>query len=157
MRLLRVYVDTSVIGGCRDAGFARHSRRLIAAARAGRIVLLISDVVLRELASAPIEVVSVLRSVPASAVEEVALTEDVFALRDAYMRAGILGPRWLDDATHVAAATVARADAIASWNFKHIVRLDKMKAYNQVNLACGYGILTIVTPREVLPDGPDED
>jgi len=33
----------------------------------------------------------------------------------------------------VVAATVAQADAIMSWNFQHIVRLDKMKAYNQVN------------------------
>ena len=32
---------------------------------------------------------------------------------------------------------------------KLIVRLDKMKSYNQVNLINGYGILTIVTPREV--------
>jgi len=34
--------------------------------------------------------------------------------------------------------------------FAHIVRLDKMKAYNQVNLINGYGILTIVTPKEAL-------
>jgi hypothetical protein len=49
-------------------------------------------------------------------------------------------------------ATVTRADAIVSWNFKHIVRLDKMKAYNQVNLMNGYGILTIISPKEVLID-----
>lgn len=52
----------------------------------------------------------------------------------------------------MAAATVARADAIVSWNFKHIVRLDKMKAYNQINLLNGYGILTIVSPKEVILD-----
>jgi hypothetical protein len=36
-----------------------------------------------------------------------------------------------------------------SWNFRHIVRLDKMRAYNQVNLTNGYGLLSIVTPRGV--------
>jgi hypothetical protein len=46
--------------------------------------------------------------------------------------------------THVAIATVSQPDAIVSWNFKHIVRLDKMKAYNQVNLL--NGILTIISP-----------
>ncbi len=51
--------------------------------------------------------------------------------------------------THVAAATVSRADAIVSWNFKHIVRIDKMRAYNQVNLQTGFGLLSIVSPREV--------
>lgn len=60
-----------------------------------------------------------------------------------------MGKKSSDDATHVACASVARADAIVSWNFKHIVRLDKMKAYNQVNFSYGYAILTIVSPREV--------
>ena len=77
-------------------------------------------------------------------------------MRDAYLAAKILGSRWADDAAHVAAATVARADAIVSWNFQHIVRLDRMKAYNQVNLLDGYGILTIVTPKEVLSDDKNE-
>ena len=75
-----------------------------------------------------------------------------FAL-PSYLTAGILTPKSRNDATHVAAATIARADAIVSWNFKHIVRLDKMKAYNQVNLMNGYGILTIISPREVFIDG----
>jgi hypothetical protein len=65
------------------------------------------------------------------------------------VKAGIVEPKWTDDATHVAAASVARADAIVSWNFKHIVRLDKIKAYNRVNLRLGYPELTIVTPTVV--------
>jgi len=36
-----------------------------------------------------------------------------------------------------------------SWNFRHIVKLDKIKGYNQVNLLSGYGLLTIVSPKEV--------
>jgi len=72
-----------------------------------------------------------------------------FTLRDAYLDAGIVSKRWTDDATHVAAATVARADALVSWNFKHIVRLDKMKLYNQINLLNRYGLLTIISPKEL--------
>ncbi len=149
---LRVYADTSAIGGCFDPEFAEDSLRLIKAAREERVVLLLSDIVVRELEDAPKRVRDILPSLPATAVERVELTEEIFDLRDAYMEAKILGPQWADDAAHVAAATVARADAIVSWNFAHIVRLDKMKAYNQVNLLKGYGILTIVSPREVLPD-----
>jgi len=89
--------------------------------------------------------------------EEVATTDETLALRDAYVEAGIVGLSRLDDAGHVASATVAKADAIVSWNFKHIVRLDKIRAYNQINLLNGYGILTIVSPREVRFDEPDED
>jgi len=67
----------------------------------------------------------------------------------------VLLPYPFDDMTHVAAATIARVDAIVSWNFKHIVRLDKMKSYNQVNLQNGYGILTIISPKETIINGND--
>jgi predicted nucleic acid-binding protein len=152
MKRLRIYADTSVIGGCVDPEFAADSLRLINAVRRGKLILLLSDVVLAELADAPPRVQAVLRTLPAKCVEKVGLTDEVLELRDAYLRAKILAPRWADDAAHVAAATVARADAIVSWNFQHIVRLDKMKAYNHVNQQRGYGMLTIVTPKEVMTD-----
>lgn len=82
----------------------------------------------------------------------VSLTSEVIALRDAYLDAGVVTARWMDDATHVAAATVFQADAIVSWNFRHIVRLDKMKAYNRINQDNGYLILTIITPAEAVGD-----
>jgi predicted nucleic acid-binding protein len=153
MKPLRVYADTSVIGGCHDSEFAADSLRLMKLVQRGRLVLLLSDVVITELAGAPAPVQAVLKSLPANGVEKVEISEEVMDLRDAYLKARILGPRWSADAAHVAAATVARADAIVSWNFQHIVRLDKMKAYNQVNLLRGYGILTIVTPKEVMTHG----
>ncbi|MBI5242075.1 MAG: hypothetical protein HY922_00160 [Elusimicrobia bacterium] len=157
MKPMRLYIDTSVIGGCFDDEFAEYSLRLIDAARAGRIVLLMSAVVIRELAEAPMGVRALLKSLPAGAVEETPLTSEILALRDAYIAAKVIGSRWSDDAAHVAAATVARADAIVSWNFQHIVRLDRMKGYNRVNLLNGYGVLTIVSPLEVRADAADKD
>jgi hypothetical protein len=106
----------------------------------------------RELAAAPGRVRQLIESLPTDAVVQVPLTRDVIDLRNAYLTAGILDPQWTDDATHVAAATVARADAIVSWNFKHIVRIDKMRAYNQVNLQTGFGLLPIVSPQGVRID-----
>ena len=118
----------------------------------GKCVLLISEIVVAELDKAPAAVQNILLSLPEEAVEKVEITNEILELRNEYMKAKILGPEWINDATHVAVATVARADAIVSWNFKHIVRLDKMKAYNRVNLMNGYGILTIISPKEVLID-----
>jgi hypothetical protein len=149
MKPLRVYADTSVFGGCFDAEFATESQRFFDLVRARRVTLLISEVVVRELAGAPARVGQLVMSLPADAVVQLPLTRDVIDLRNAYLAAGVVDPEWSDDATHVAAATVARADAIVSWNFKHIVRIDKMRAYNQVNLQTGYGLLSIVSPQEV--------
>ncbi len=86
---------------------------------------------------------------PKEHIDFVPITQEILSLRNAYLEANMLSKQWIEDATHVATATIARADAIVSWNFRHIVRLDKMKAYNQINLLLGYGILTIISPKEI--------
>lgn len=153
MSPLRIYADTSVVGGCFDEEFAAESLRFFGLVRSGRIRLLISDLVIAELEDAPEPVRQFLTLISEDAVEDVPLSQEITALRDAYIAAGVVGRRWLDDAGHVAAATIAKADAIVSWNFKYIVRLDKMRAYNEINQSLGYGTLTIITPLEV----PDEN
>jgi predicted nucleic acid-binding protein len=153
---LRVYVDTSAVGGCLEPQFATDSNRLFELARQGRLILVASDVVFDELELAPAAVRDILTGMPSSAVERISLDDEIVKLRDAYLRAGIVSERWKDDATHVAAAAVARVDAIVSWNTRHIVRLDRIKAYNQVNVGLGYGRLTILSPREVRDVGLDE-
>lgn len=51
--------------------------------------------------------------------------------------------------THIALATIAEVDAIVSWNFRHIVRLEKIRLFNAVNVELGYPVLSILSPREV--------
>lgn len=157
MKPLRAYVDTSVFGGCFDPEFETESRRFFGLVREGRVIMLISQVVLDELADAPAPIRDWLQSFSPESVIPVPLTTDIISLRDAYLESRIVSPRYVDDATHVAAATAARADALVSWNFKHIVRVDKMRAYNQVNLQSGFGILSIVTPQEVRFDDDEEE
>lgn len=152
----RIYVDTSVIGGCFDAQFLPSSRMLLDHARAGDLILLVSDMVLAELEHAPEEVRGTLQSLPSAYVEYWPITHEMEALHRAYLAAGVVGPRSWGDAIHVAGATVARADAIVSWNFKHIVRLDRIKGYNRVNWERGYGVLTIVSPPALAGHGTEE-
>lgn len=150
-RKWRLYLDTSVFGGCFDTveGWAEDSRRVIDAALDGKAVIFFSDTVARELEEAPDQVRELWNSIPPECREQMTVTPEIEALSAAYLAAQVVARTSLDDALHVAAATIARADAIVSWNFKHIVRLDRIKGYNQVNLSLGYGILTIVSPKEV--------
>jgi predicted nucleic acid-binding protein len=144
-----LYLDTSVIGGCFDAEFAEDSRRVVEAVLSGRARLLFSEIVEAELLSAPEPVRRLFAELPDSTRERIVFTPEVEALAREYVARGVVPEAWLEDCRHVAAATVARADAIVSWNFRHIVKLDKIKGYNEVNLLNGYGVLTIVSPREV--------
>jgi predicted nucleic acid-binding protein len=150
MKPLRIYLDTSVFGGCADPEFEKDSNRIMQGIRDGYAMALISEVVLKELAKAPSKITSIFDDLPSDAFERIQLTKEMDELRKAYLQSGILGPKWADDLLHVAVATVARADAIISWNFRHIVRLDKIKAYNRVNFEMGYGVLTILSPKEVV-------
>lgn len=76
--------------------------------------------------------------------------EDARELADKYQEAGIVGPTSLTDCRHIATATVNNIRILASWNFKHIVNLNKIQLYNVVNIKDGYIPLEIRTPRELL-------
>lgn len=157
MKKLRVYIDTSVIAGCLDDEFSLESNQLMEAIKQEKFILLMSDIIVSELINAPQSVKDILLSIPQRVIEVVKITPEVLQLRDAYINEGVVTSKSINDATHVAAATIARAAAIISWNFKHIVRLDKMKGYNQINLLNGYGILTIISPLEVTIDEANDN
>jgi predicted nucleic acid-binding protein len=157
MKKLRVYLDTSVIAGSLDHEFSLNSNQLMEAIKQEKFILLMSDIIVSELINAPQSVKDILLSIPQRVIEVVKITPEVLQLRDAYINEGVVTSKSINDATHVAAATKARAAAIISWNFKHIVRLDKMKGYNQINLLNGYGILTIISPLEVTIDEANDN
>tara|TARA_Y100001972_G_scaffold129275_1_gene195975 strand:- start:2652 stop:2867 length:216 start_codon:yes stop_codon:yes gene_type:complete len=66
------------------------------------------------------------------------------------LEANIVGKTSLTDCRHIATASVNEIDILTSWNFKHIVNLDKIHLYNGVNLQNGYRTIEIRTPRELL-------
>jgi len=125
-RRLRVYADTSVFGGCLDEEFAEDSQAFFDEISGGRFTLVMASVTLRELLDAPEDVRQILASMSAESVENFADCPEIVELRDAYIEAGVVGPGSLEDAEHVAAASVADVDMIVSWNFRHIVHFEKM-------------------------------
>jgi predicted nucleic acid-binding protein len=147
---LRVYTDTSVIGGCLDLEFSEWSNELFKLFRNGDITLVISDLTLKELETAPDEVKAVVDSIPDSFAERVELTGEAEALAKEYISAGVVSNTAIADALHIAIATVSLADVLVSWNFKHIVNYRKIRGFNGVNLLNGYRELDIRTPREVI-------
>jgi predicted nucleic acid-binding protein len=148
MKRQRIYVDTSVFGGCFDREFATWSVALMNDFRTGRYGLVVSDVTASEIAKAPEEVRDLYDELLNSA-EELKVAPEALGLLRAYETQGVLPPRYRADMLHIALATVAEVDVLVSWNFSHIVRLDKIRLFNGVNLQMGYKPLTIYSPREV--------
>lgn len=149
MEPLRIYIDTSVLGGCFDQEFAEWSNGLIRDFRAGRLVPVLSDVTAAEAADAPASVRELHQERLIIAGSVLAITPKVVDLVAAYEARKILTPKYRADMRHIAVATIAAVDALVSWNFRHIVRLDKIRLFNAVNVESGYRVLNILSPREV--------
>jgi len=146
----RIYIDTSVIGGCEDDKFSRWSTQLFEEFRKGLRVAVVSNLTLRELEGAPESVKEILSTLPESNVEGVFLTEEAETLAWNYIDEGAVGAKHIVDAQHIAIASVERVDVLVSWNFRQIVNLDRIRAFNSVNLKLGYPILEIRSPQEVV-------
>ena len=157
MRTIRVYADTSVFGGVEDSQFAEPSRGFFRRVANGEFTLLLSVSTVDELQPAPQPVKQLLEDLPAECVERVASDDEVAALAEAYIEAGALGAASRMDALHVAAATIARADLILSWNFRHIVNYERIRKFNGVNALKGYAAIEIRSPLELGYGDENED
>jgi len=146
---LRIYIDTSVLGGCFDVEFAEWSNGLIRDFRAGRLVPVLSDMTAAEVTDAPAVVRELHQEMLVLAGSVLVITPKVVDLVAAYEARKILASKYGADMRRIALATIADVDALVSWNFRHIVRLDKIRLFNAVNVESGYRVLNILSPREV--------
>ena len=149
MRKIRIYVDTSVIGGCCDPEFQEWSNGLLSDFRSGKFALPLSVLTDAEVEDAPDEVKDAYLQFREIALETFGLMDEAAELAEEYLRHKIVTKNYRDDARHIAIATVAEADILVSWNFKHIVHFEKIRKFNAVNLETGYRAISIYSPREV--------
>lgn len=149
MKTQRIYLDTSVIGGCFDDEFEIWSNALINDICSGLFHGVTSEVVEAEIADAPknvrVKFIDFLKLEP----EILRVSAEIISLVDIYLEHKILAERFRNDMLHIALSTIADVDILVSWNFRHIVRYDKIRQFNAVNLEQGYHTLEIYSPREV--------
>jgi predicted nucleic acid-binding protein len=150
---MRLYFDTSVLGALTDREDPRRievTRGLFQAVTDGIHDGLISNVVQEELGQAPADLRQVILQ-EVNRIEFELVTEDVESrtLFAEYVAARIVPVRHQNDLRHVAVATIARVDALVSWNFRHLVNLRTRRAVHAVNVRLGYPLIEIVSPEEV--------
>ena len=151
----KIYIDTSVVGGYFDEEFREATVALFNRLEKGEIVFVISDLLDLELINAPQKVRELLYNYSSDKFQRVELTEEAVKLADTYVSEKVVGKTSLEDCRHIALATINKVDVLASWNFKHIVNLDKIKGYNSVNLRLGYPMIEIRSPKDLVNYGND--
>ena len=151
----RIYIDTSVVGGYFDEEFKEATISLFERLENNEIVFVISDLLDLELVNAPANVRDLLYKYSADMFERIELTEEAIKLGDTYILEKVVGQTSLEDCRHIALATINKVDVLASWNFKHIVNLDRIKGYNSINLRLGYQMIEIRSPKDLINYGND--
>ena len=148
-----VYIDTSIVGGLFDDEFQLWTELFFDEVHSGNYKVAVSDILLKELRRTPRNVRDYLDQLHNDKMVTIVLNRDAEQLADLYLQEKIVGPKSLVDCQHIATATVHNIEVLVSWNFKHIVNLDKIRLYNSVNLREGYRTIEIRTPRELLHHG----
>jgi hypothetical protein len=151
----RIYIDTSVVGGNYDEEFKDDTIKLFERFENDEIIFVISDLLDLELLNAPHRVRELLLKYSPDKFERIELTEEAVKLADTYVKEKVVGETSITDCRHIALATINKVDVLSSWNFKHIVNLDKIKGYNSVNLRLGYMIVEIRSPKDLINYGND--
>jgi predicted nucleic acid-binding protein len=147
----RLYIDTSAVGGVFD-DFAKFNgcKEFFDLVQDGKYIVLISDITISELARAPRYVQDVLDGLPKECIEFCFVDEEAKSLAQKYIEAGILTDKDINDAEHVALATIHNVNCIVSCNFKHLVKASKIAQFNSVNMLNNYGMIDIRRPGDLL-------
>jgi predicted nucleic acid-binding protein len=149
MKKLRIYIDTSVLGGYFDDEFNVDTKLLFDEILHGEYKLVISDLTERELVNAPERVRTLLRDLKID-FEVIAVTQESIDLATDYINEKVVGQTSMDDCIHIATATIYKLDLLISWNFKHIVNVIRIRGYNSINLRKGYSTLEIRSPKDLI-------
>jgi len=124
---------------------------------AGSYRLITSVVAQREVQAAPSRVQQQFATLFAESAQVHLLTDEAESLAQEYVAAGVVTAKFIDDARHVAIATVQGVVVIVSWNFRHLANLRREAGFNAVNLLQGYQQVRILSPLELIHENEDED
>lgn len=150
MKPLKLYLDTSVIGGCHDGEFSLYSNRTIEKIKQGKYIAVISDITILELAKAPEKVANIIKEIPSEFFIQIDTSGEIEHLAHRYISELILPEYCGADALHIACASVYGVDLLLSWNFKHIVNYQRILGFNSINIREGYKSLEIRSPMELV-------
>ena len=126
---MKTYIDTSVFGGFYDSDFEKATKEFFKEIEKGYKIPYVSNLTVDELQNAP-QKVKELFNVFFDKLKIVQVNKEVIDLANAYIKEKALTVKSMDDAIHIATTTVFNIGLIVSWNFKHIVNLNRIRIFN---------------------------
>lgn len=146
----RIYLDTSVFGGYFEPEFEIWTKILFDKIQKGDYKFVYSKLTDIELNPAPERVKNLAKILQQGSFEFIDFSDRALELAEYYLKENVVGKTSRADCIHIALATLNHVDVLVSWNFKHMVNINRIRGYNAVNYKFGHKILEIRTPREIL-------
>jgi hypothetical protein len=78
------------------------------------------------------------------------VTSEVNRVVHAIMQSGLLPPKAVRDAIHIAVASVHAVDILLTWNCRHIANAVIIRELDKVVASCGYEMPILCTPEELM-------
>lgn len=152
-KIQRIYFDTSIYGGYFDEEFEKFTRPLFDRIFKGEFIVLQSTMLDEELEFAPKKIKDLISKIDVTFTEFLIDKNEAINLATEYINEKVVGETSFADCLHIALATIYQADLLVSWNFKHIVNVERIRGYNSINIKFGYKQLDIRSPREIMNYG----
>lgn len=146
---MRLYLDTSVFSAYVDERSPERMRTThLLWSRLVSDELFCSSLTLDEIEHAGDERAKQMRDLTVS-FHVVGLAPKTLELAQAYVAHGVVSPRHIANALHVAAAVQADADILLSWNYTHLVNRRTRLLVNYVNAVRGVPAIELLAPPEL--------
>ena len=94
-----------------------------------------------ELEGAPQQIKDLIKKIDNSNIEFLSISNEATQLAEHYIKENVVGKTSRADCIHIAIATLNNADMLTSWNFKHIVNVNRIRGYNSINYKFGLKLL----------------
>lgn len=147
----KIFIDTSVFGGYFDIEFQEDTIPFFDEIKRLKTEIFVSETLELEIYRAPDFIIDFYESL--DNIKKVELSIEAKQLAQKYIDENVVGKTSLAYCQHIAIATIYNVEVLASWNFKHIVNLQRIRGYNAINLREGYNTLEIRTPKEIFDYG----
>jgi predicted nucleic acid-binding protein len=159
MKKLKIYLDSSIISHlyAEDApDKMRITEEFWREIEEGLYEAVISSFVIVELGKCQEPKRSLmLNKLQQSNIIELDVDEEAAYLASKYIEHGVLSEKHYEDAFHIAAATVSKCQVLASWNFKHIVKVKTILGTNGINRVEGYEEIQLLSPDALVEEGDE--
>jgi rRNA-processing protein FCF1 len=162
VKKLRIYLDTSIINFlfADDApDLKKITKELFKDfIKKEKYLFYISDVVIKEIEKTKDEShkIKLLNIIKDYNLRILTISEEAEKLSLLYIKDKVIPERKIEDAQHIAIATIDQLDVLLSWNFKHLANIKKQLAVKLINEREGYFYPLILTnPMEVMNESEE--